>query len=208
VGLPSQLLERRPDIRAAEKELMAATARIGVAIGSSFPFPRIGLTALFGTISTALNTIFDGDSGVISWGPFVDWPLYEGGRGKARIAIARAQAEQAALIYRNTILLSLREVADSLIAIQKIRERIEQEQVQVAAARSALDLSNDRYSGGVADYLEVLDAQRVLFSAEINLAVSQQQQLEASVALYRALGGGWSDDELRKLMEKPATATQ
>jgi HAE1 family hydrophobic/amphiphilic exporter-1 len=207
VGLPSQLLERRPDIRQAERELMAATSRIGVAIGSAFPFPRIGLTAFFGMISTSLDEVFNGDdSGVIAWGPFVDYPFIDSGRGRAGVAIARAQAEQAAVVYRSTILQAFREVADTLVTLQKVRERIAQRQVQVTASREALRLSDLRYTGGVADYLEVLDAQRVSYLAEIDLTRSRQDELQASVQLYRALGGGWSDDELRRLIAAPSEA--
>jgi multidrug efflux system outer membrane protein len=206
-GLPSELLERRADIRQAERELMAATSRIGVAIGSAFPFPRIGLTAFFGMLSGSLDTLFNGnDSGVFSWSPVLQYPLVDSGRGRAGVAIARAQAEQAALEYRATILQALREVADTLVALQKIRERIAQRQVQVTGATEALRLSNARYVGGVADYLEVLDAQRVLFIAETDLTRSRQDELFASVQLYRALGGGWSDQELLRLIEKPFDA--
>jgi len=207
VGLPSQLLERRADIRQAEKQLMASTSRIGVAMGNAFPFPRIGLTAFFGALSGSLSKLFSGDeSGVFSWGPTLNYPLVDSGRGKAGIEIAKAQAEQAALLYRRTILFALREVADTLVTLQKIRERIEQQQIQVTAAREALRLSDLRYRGGVANYLEVLDAQRVLFAAETDLARSRQVELNGSVQLYRALGGGWSDEELTKLIAKPAEA--
>jgi multidrug efflux system outer membrane protein len=206
-GLPSQLLQRRADIRQAERELMAATSRIGVAMGNAFPFPRIGLTAFFGLLSTSLDQLFNGDeSGVVSWSPVVQYPFYDSGRGRAGVAIATAQAEQAAVFYRRSILLALREVADTLITRQKVRERIEQEEIEVAAAREAVRLSDARYVGGVADYLEVLDTQRVLFLAEIDLARSKQAALQAAVQLYRALGGGWSDEELLRLLEAPPTA--
>jgi len=186
---------------------MASTSRIGVAMGNAFPFPRIGLTAFFGALSGSLSKLFSGDeSGVFSWGPTLNYPLVDSGRGKAGIEIAKAQAEQAALLYRRTILFALREVADTLVTLQKIRERIEQQQIQVTAAREALRLSDLRYRGGVANYLEVLDAQRVLFAAETDLARSRQVELNGSVQLYRALGGGWSDEELTKLIAKPAEA--
>jgi multidrug efflux system outer membrane protein len=145
---------------------------------------------------------------VVSWSPTLDIPLVDSGRGKAGIAVATAQAEQAAVIYRRAILVALREVADTLTTLQKIRERIAQEEVSAKAAQEAVRLSDIRYRGGVADYLEVLDAQRVLFAAETNLARSRQTQLVAYVQLYRALGGGWSDEELTKLIQKPATARQ
>jgi len=201
VGLPSQLLERRPDIRQAERQLAAATARIGVAMGRAFPFPRIGLTAFFGSLSTMLSEIFNGEeSGVFSWGPTVDWTLIDSGRGNANIEVAKAQVEQAVIVYRRAILVALREVADTLIQLQKIRERIAEQEIQVGAARETVRLSDIRYRGGVTDFLEVLDAQRVLFAAETSLARSRQVELIASVQLYRALGGGWSDEELARLL--------
>jgi multidrug efflux system outer membrane protein len=167
------------------------------------------LTAFFGTLSSSLDQLFKGDdSGVFSWSPVMDYPLVDSGRGRANVAIATAQAEQAAVVYRRAILLALGEVADTLVTLLKVRERIAQQQEQVAAAREALRLSDIRYRGGVADYLEVLDTQRVLYAAEIDLARSQRDELSASVQLYRALGGGWSDDELLRLMERPADARQ
>lgn len=123
-----------------------------------------------------------------------------------RGTLTTAQAEQAAVAYRRTILFALREVADTLVALQKVRERMAQQQVQVTAAREAVRLSDLRYRGGVTDYLEVLDTQRVLFTAETDLARSRQSELVGAVQLYRALGGGWSDDELAKLMARPADA--
>jgi multidrug efflux system outer membrane protein len=207
VGLPSLLLERRADIRQAERELMAATSRIGVAIGNAFPFPRIGLTSFFGLLSGSLDQLFKGDdSGVFSWGPTVQYPLIDSGRGRAGVAVATAQAEQAAVTYRRAILQAFGEVADTLVRLQRERERIEQRQIQVSAATESLRLSNLRYVGGVADYLEVLDAQRVLFLAETDLARSREDLLLASVQLYRALGGGWSDSELRRLVDRPPDA--
>jgi len=207
VGLPSALLERRADIRAAERALAAATARVGAAQANAIPFPRIGLTAFAGTLSTALENVFGGDgAGVMSLGPFVDLPLFDGGRRKAGVAVAVAQANQAALAWRSTILLAMRETADALVSLQKIRARIEQQAIQVEAARKVVDLTDQRYRSGVADYLEVLDSQRVLFSAEISLAGSQQQLLVAYVYLYRSLGGGWSDAEVARVVARGAMA--
>jgi multidrug efflux system outer membrane protein len=210
-GLPSELLERRPDIRFAENELRAAVARIGVAVASKIPVPRIGLTTSFGRISTSLDDFFQGGDkaeNFFSIGPFVDIPLYDGGRGSARERIARAQAEQAALGYRSVILQSLREVADSLVTIDKVRQEIAENQTRVASSREYLRLTELRYRGGVASYLEVLDAQRQQFSAELDLSDARLTQIVAVIDLYRALGGGWSDDELAKLAERPMTAMQ
>ena len=207
IGLPSALLERRADIRAAERALAAATARVGAAQANAIPFPRIGLTAFAGTLSTALKNVFGGDSsGVLSVGPFVDLPLLDGGRRRAGVDIAIAQANQAGLAWRSTVLVAMRETADALVALQKIRARIEQQEIQVAAARKVVDLTDQRYRAGVADYLEVLDSQRVLYGAEISLAGSQQQLLVAYVQLYRALGGGWSDTEVSRVVARGAMA--
>ena len=211
VGLPSQLLERRPDIRLAENQLRAAVARIGVAVAQKIPVPRIGLTASFGRISTSLDDFFQGGDkaeNLLSFGGFFDIPFYDGGLGNARVRIAQAQAEQAALGYRSVILQSFREVADALVTLDKIRQEIAENQIRFDASREYLRLTDLRYRGGVVSYLEVLDAQRQVFSAELDLSNSRLTQLLAVIDLYRALGGGWSDEELKKLGERPATAVQ
>ena len=211
VGLPSQLLERRPDIRATEASLRAAVARIGVAEASKVFIPRIGLTGFFGRASTSLEDMFAGGDkaeNLVSIGPFLQIPLYDGGAGKARVRIFRAQAEQAALDFRRTVLISFREVADALATIQKIREEIAANETRVSAAGEYLRLTDLRYRGGVASYIEVIDAERQLFGAEIDLNNSKRTQLLAVLDLYLALGGGWSDDELKKLGERPMTAMQ
>jgi multidrug efflux system outer membrane protein len=138
----------------------------------------------------------------------VDLPIYDGGRGSARERIALAQAEQAAIDYRTVFLQSLREVADSLVAIQKAREEITENETRAEAAGEYLRLTDLRYRGGVVSYLEVLDAQRQSFAADLDLSDSRLTLLLGIVDLYRALGGGWSDDELQKLAERPATALQ
>jgi multidrug efflux system outer membrane protein len=210
-GLPSQLLERRPDIVATEQALHAAVARVGVATAERIPVPRIGLTGSFGRVGTSLSDFFSGGDkaeGLLSIGPFIQLPLYDGGAGNARLQIARAQAEQAAIDYRAAILQSFREVADALITIQKAREQMVESEARRAAAAEYLRLTDLRYRGGVSSYLEVLDAQRQLFAAELDLTDIKRVQLVAVVQLYRALGGGWSDAELQKLAERPMTATQ
>jgi multidrug efflux system outer membrane protein len=135
---------------------------------------------------------------VAAVGPNVNWPLWDSGRGRANERIARMQAAQADVTYRQTILLALREVADALIAVQKARELIVQQEVRVAAASEALRLGDLRYRAGVISYIEILDAQRQLFSAEIDLARSRLSERTAVIQLYLALGGGWSDEELKK----------
>lgn len=211
VGLPSALLERRPDIRAAENDLHAAVARIGVAVADKIPVPTIGLTGAFGRIGTTLEDFFGGGDkaeGLLSLFPFIDIPLYDGGRASSRERIFRAQAQQAAIGYRSVILQSLREVADALATLQTARAEIVEQETRVKASTEYVRLAEMRFFGGVAGYLEVLDAQREQFDAEIDLANARLLELLGVIDLYRALGGGWSDQELNKLMERPATAMQ
>ena len=208
-GLPSALLERRPDIVAAEHQLRAANARIGVAVANRIPVPRIGLTASFGRLSTSLSDFFSGGvkaQNLLSWGPFVDLPIYDGSRANSRIRIAHAQAEQAALAYRSAFLQALREVADALGTGETAVRELAETQASLNAAREYYRLTDMRYRGGVASYLEVLDAQRQVLSTELAVATSRTTQLSATVALYRALGGGWSDEELARLSAREMTA--
>ncbi|HWK74046.1 MAG TPA: efflux transporter outer membrane subunit [Povalibacter sp.] len=202
VGLPAQLLERRPDVRALENSLHAATAQIGVAQASRFPYLTIGLTSFLGVVSPELARLVDGDDpsqDVFSIGPSADMPLFQSGRGSANVAAARAVQRQAALAYRSGVLQALREVADSLVATEQVRELIDQNNIRTNAAAEALRLQRMRYRAGVISYIEVLDAERQLFSAQIDLARAKLSQLQSYVDLYRALGGGWSDDEIRRL---------
>lgn len=202
VGLPAQLLERRPDVRALENSLHAATAQIGVAEASRFPYLSIGLTSFFGLVSPELARIFDGDDPaqeVLAIGPSLDMPIFQSGAGNANVDAARAIQRQAELAYRAGVLQALREVADSLNATQHVRELITQNEVRTGAAAETLRLQRMRYRAGVISYIEVLDAERQFFAAQIDLAKSKLGQLQAYVDLYRALGGGWSDADLQKL---------
>lgn len=212
-GLPAEILERRPDIAAAENQLHAATARIGVAVANRFPFPTISLTSFLGTASTTLRGIFTGDAedegaGIFSWGANVTGALIDAGRGRANQQVFEAQAEQAALSYRQTILIAFREVADALAAREKTRETIVQHELRVASAAENVKLSTLRFRAGVSSYLEVLDAQRQLLAAQLDLEASRRDELSATIELYRALGGGWSDAELARLAAQTATARQ
>lgn len=202
VGLPAQLLERRPDVRALEQSLHAATAQIGVAEASRFPYLSIGLTSFFGLVSPELKHLLDGEDpaqDVFAVGPSLDMPIYQSGRGTANVDVARAQQREAEFAYRTGILQALREVADALVATDQVREVILQNRVRADAAARALHLQRMRYRAGVVSYIEVLDAERQLFSAQIDLARSKLTQLQSNVDLYRALGGGWSDQDLKKL---------
>ena len=194
VGLPAQLLERRPDLRRLENELHAATASVGFAEASRFPYLSIGLTSFFGLVSPELARLLDGDDPaqeLFSIGPFIDAPLYQSGRGTGNVEVARAQMKQAELVYRRGVLQAYREVADVLIVTDQVRDFIAQSSIRVEAAREVLRLQQMRYRAGVVSFLEVLDAERQLFLAEIELARARLNQHEAYVELYRALGGGW-----------------
>jgi multidrug efflux system outer membrane protein len=195
VGIPAQLLARRPDLRQLENQLHAATANVGIAEASRFPYLSIGLTSFFGMVSTDLGSLLDGSdpaTDLFSIGPFVDIPVFQSGRGVANVDVAEAQLLQSELAYRRGVLLAYREVADALIVTDKVRSVIEESRIRSEAAARVLVLQEKRYRAGVVSYLEVLDAQRQLFFAETELARSRLSQLEGYVELYRALGGGWS----------------
>ncbi len=211
VGLPAALLTRRPDVRQAEKELHAATALVGVALASRFPYLNIGVTAFFGLVSPELSALLSSDDPsqeLFAVGPFIDAPIWQSGAGTGNVAAARAQALQAELRYRRSVLQALREVSDALIGTDKVRELIAQNEIRVAATGEVLRLQRMRYRGGVVSYLEVLDAERQFFDAEIELARSRFGQLGAYVELYRALGGGWSEEEVQRAIEAAAAAAK
>jgi multidrug efflux system outer membrane protein len=195
VGLPAQLLARRPDLRQLEDELHAATANVGVAEATRFPYLTIGLTSFFGLVSPELARLLDGEdpaASLFSIGPYGDIPVYQSGRGTGNVEVARAQMKQSELAYRRGVLNAYREVADALIVTDKVRDTITQTGTRVDAAREVLRLQSMRYRSGVVSYLEVLDAERQFFAAEIDLARAHLAQRQAYVELYRALGGGWS----------------
>ena len=191
-GLPSSLLERRPDILEAEQNLVAANAEIGVAKGNFFP--RITLTGHLGVNSRDLDDLFTGPAKIWGFGPGITLPIFTGGRNLANLEAAEARNQQALIQYEQVIQQAFREVDDALIAYQKIREvRIQQEKL-VEINQRTLKLAEYRYEEGLSDYIDVLDAQRQLFDAEIDLAQTQRSQLVAVVQLYKALGGGWTSD--------------
>ena len=188
-GLPSSLLERRPDIQLAEQSMVAANARIGVAKAAYFP--SISLTGIAGYISSALTSLFSGPAGMWAFGGVATQPIFQGGRLRSNVRLAEARQQEAALIYQQTIQQAFREVSDSLIAYQKDQEFRKQQELLTAAAADATRLSNMRYEGGVTSYLEVLDSDTRYFQAQNNLAQAQLNELLSVVQLYRALGGGW-----------------
>jgi multidrug efflux system outer membrane protein len=188
-GLPSSLLERRPDIRAAEQNLIAANAIIGVAKAAYFP--RISLTGFLGFQSDSLANLFSGPARVWQFAPSVTQPIFNAGRLKSNVRLAEAQQQIALIQYERSIQTAFREVSDALIAHQKVREvRAQQEQL-AATLQDRSRLSYMRYRGGVDTLLNALDADRDLFEAELVLARTRRDELIALVQLYRALGGGW-----------------
>jgi outer membrane protein, multidrug efflux system len=189
VGIPSALLERRPDVREAEENLVAANAQIGVARAAYFP--QIALTANAGYESSALVNLFSGPAGVWTLAGSLTQPIFEGGRLKSGVRLAEAQKEQLVLTYQQTIQGAFRDVSDSLVAYRKYREFRIQQQHLVDSAQDAARLSELRFQAGTTDYLEVLTNETNSFSAELTLAQAQGNELNALVQLYQALGGGW-----------------
>jgi outer membrane protein, multidrug efflux system len=188
-GLPSSLLERRPDIRQAEDQLWAATARIGVAKADYFP--RVFLTGAAGAGGVMIDGRWFGPQGVLAVAPQLTVPIFNMGRVGAGVDSAAARALEALVRYEQTIQQAFREVADALVEHSKRRESRIQQGLLVDSLRDAARLADIRYRGGVTSYLEVLDTERQLFDAELFLAQSQRDELLAIVRLYRALGGGW-----------------
>jgi multidrug efflux system outer membrane protein len=188
-GLPSSLLERRPDIREAEAQLMSANAQIGVAKAAYFP--AISLTSLGGLQSVALSNLFTGPAGMWSVAGQLTQPLYAGGSLKGAVRLSQAQKDQLALTYQQTIQRAFREVSDALIAYARDQEFRKQQELLTNSAQDASRLSNLRYKGGAASYLEVLDAETRQYAAELTLAQARLNELLDYVQLYHALGGGW-----------------
>ncbi len=188
-GLPSALIERRPDIRAAEEQLVAANAQIGVAKAAYFP--QISLTGNVGAGSNALNSLFTSRGFLYSYGPTVTLPIFTGGRIRNNVRLTEAQEQEQLLTYKKTIAQAFGDVSNALVAYQKYREFRAQEERLAASAKDASELSNVRYKGGVTSYLEVLTNETNYFSAELSLASARQFEVLSLVQLYNALGGGW-----------------
>jgi multidrug efflux system outer membrane protein len=188
-GLPSALLERRPDIGAAEQNLIAFNAEIGVARAAYFP--QLTLTGFLGGQSSKLTNLFSGPSSVWSFVPQVTQPIFTAGRLKSAVRLAEAQRESALIQYERTIQVAFTEVSNALIAHQRVRESREQQELLVAALRDRTRLAYVRYRGGVDTLLNALDADRDQFQAELNLSQIRLNELLSVVQLYKALGGGW-----------------
>jgi outer membrane protein, multidrug efflux system len=189
VGLPSELLLRRPDVRQAERRLAAQTATIGVAVAEQYP--RISLTGAFGLDSLGSSDLFSWQSRAWSLGPTIRWPIFAGGRIRAQISVEDARKEQALFAYEKSVLTALEDVENALVSYLREGDRRKSLEAAVAADRRAVDLADDLYRKGLTSFIDVLDAQRALYIAQAELARSQAQVTLDLVALYKALGGGW-----------------
>jgi outer membrane protein, multidrug efflux system len=192
-GFPSSLLERRPDIAQADALLHSATARIGVA--KSDYFPRVFLTGSAAAAGIWVNSSWLGPQGIFAVGPSFTVPIFNTGRTGAGVASAEARAQIAFDQYRQTVVQAFREVSDALVEYQKRKEFRVQQEALATAARDASRLANMRYTGGVSSYLEVLDSERQFFDSELGVVRSYRDELIAIVRLYKALGGGWQEQE-------------
>ena len=186
-GLPSGLLDRRPDIQEAEQLIVAANAQIGVAKAAYFP--QISLTASGGVASSALAALFTNGTWTAAGGALQ--PIFTAGRTRSQVALARARTDEAVLVYQQAIQQAFREVSDALVGYRRSRELRAAQELLVRSAEDARRLAQLRYQGGATSYLEVLDSDTRLFSAELGLVQAQFSELAAFVEIYRALGGGW-----------------
>ena len=191
-GLPSTLIARRPDIKEAEQVLVATNAEIGVAKAEFFP--QISLTGAGGGAfgrSSAFSSLMDTHLGIWAYGAQVSQPIFTGGALRGNLRLAKSENEQALILYRQTIQRAFGDVSDALIGYQKYHDVRVRQQETVADLQETVRLSNDRYKGGTTTYLEVLDAQRSLYSADLTLAEARGNEYRSLVQLYKALGGGW-----------------
>jgi len=195
VGLPSELLRRRPDVRRAERQLAAATARIGAVTADLFP--RFFLTGAVGLQSVSASDLLTGGSRFWSLGPSIQWPIFNAGGIRQNIRVQNARQEQAVLAYEQTVLISLEEVENALISYSKAQLRFRQLAKAEQANRRAVDLAHDRYRSGLVDFLDVLEAERSLYTAQAKLVQSERSASQNLVRLYKALGGGWKPEPTR-----------
>jgi len=189
-GLPSTLLDRRPDIRAAQQQLIASHALVAVAKAAYFPVLSLTGSAA-GFESPALLKLLSADNRMWTFSPTADLPVFNAGRIRANVRGAEARRQQALLFYQQTVQQAFREVADSLVASRKLAELRSQQEALVASLGQAAELADLRYRGGIASYLEYLDSERDLLDGQLRLAQIRRQQLTSTVTLYVALGGGW-----------------
>jgi outer membrane protein, multidrug efflux system len=191
-GVPADLLRRRPDIRRAERELAAATARVGSAQADLYP--KLSLSGVFSLQSATIEDLWNWRSRMFSLGPTISWPIFEAGRLHAVVSARNAQQEQVLTAYEQTVQAAIQEVRDQMVTFATERRRQEALAQAVTANRDSLDLGNKLYAQGLTDFLTVLDAQRQVDQAENALARSQAVVDESLIALYKALGGGWQNE--------------
>jgi NodT family efflux transporter outer membrane factor (OMF) lipoprotein len=196
VGVPSVLLERRPDVAAAERRAIAANAQIGVAI-SAF-FPDISLSGSYGASSSSLDTLFHAANRVWSVGPDLALTLFDAGANSARLSQARAAYDQEVALYRQTVLAALAQVEDQLVGLTELSKQVELQDSAVKAALEAERITSNQYREGIVDYTSVVTSQGTALNAQQSALTTRQSQLEASVSLIQALGGGWSGKDLPK----------
>ncbi|WP_255210930.1 efflux transporter outer membrane subunit [Methylogaea oryzae] len=189
MGLPSELLQQRPDIRQAEQDLIAANARIGVAKGEYFP--KFTITGSVGNSSIDLSRLFAGPAGLWSYGATLAVPLFTAGKIAGQVQQANAKEQQALFGYQRVLLNAFKEVEDALVDNSRTRQQVTAQAGQVDALREYLRLARLRYDNGYTNYLEVLDAQRNLFNVQLALAQGRSSALQALINLYKAFGGGW-----------------
>ncbi len=192
VGLPTDLLRRRPDLRRAEREVAAATARIGVATAELYP--KFFLSGSFGTESLKASDFVNPASRAWSFGPSISWSLFQGGRIRANIEVQNARQEQAAIRFEQTLLGALRDVEDALVGHSRNQLRRVELSRSAGLQRRAVELAQERYLQGLADFLVVLEAQRILYAAEDAAAQAEQSVATDAIALYKAVGGGWKPE--------------
>jgi multidrug efflux system outer membrane protein len=195
-GLPADLLERRPDVAEAERQLAAANARIGVAKAAFFP--SIRLTGSGGFVSGDLDTLFNWESRVWSIGPSISLPIFAGGRNRAGLARSKSGYEEAVAKYRQKLLVAFGEVENSLAGLGHLANEASAQNRAVASAKRGADLATDRYKAGVATYLEVVDAHRVALQTQRGGVQLAGQRLVTTVQLVKALGGGWHEEVLAR----------
>ncbi|MGH8285371.1 MAG: TolC family protein, partial [Steroidobacteraceae bacterium] len=191
VGDPSTLLRRRPDIRVAERELAASTARIGVAVADLFP--RVTFTGGVGYVATTSDGLGESGSDTYLIAPGISWAALDLGRVRARIAGARARSDGALLRYEQTVLRALEETENALVSHARTRERLAHVDAAARASSKAAGLARLRFEGGASDFLQVLDAERTLLEAEDRLAQTRTDTATSLIAVYKALGGGWEN---------------
>jgi multidrug efflux system outer membrane protein len=204
-GLPSQLIERRPDLRQAEQTLIAANARIGAAKAEYFP--TISLTAFTGVASTELSNLFKGPARTWAYGAGASLPIFTAGGIAGLVTQAEAGQKAALLEYQKAIQNGFREVDDALVTLQKTREQLAAQGRQVDALRTYAKMARLRYDAGYTSYIEVLDAERSLFNAELSYTQTKGTTITSLIDLYKAMGGGWVADAERMTVP-PAPADE